>query len=70
MSSLNRIYIYMSICNMMYTYCCQGDRGRERERERETLAKYNQYDVNIGTYIKLRYSLNNIIRHREQEGPV
>ena len=46
-----------------------GGQG-ERERERETLAKYNQYDVNIGTYIKLRYSLNNIIRHREQEGPV
>ena len=44
--------------------------GGQGERERETLVKYNQYDVNIGTYIKLRYSLNNIIRHREQEGPV
>ena len=59
----------------IYDICMQYDvyillSGGQEERERETLVKYNQYDVNLGTYIKLRYSLNNIIRHHEQEGPV
>ena len=70
MSSLNRIYIYIYVYMQYDVYILLSGGQGERERERETLAKYNQYDVNIGTYIKLRYSLNNIIRHREQEGPV